>query len=407
MSPSATSSPSATCHSRTVPSVTDSPISGICDDHRLAGLLCRASAPRWSRSPGSRARRTGPSRRRCRRRPRRRPRRTWTFRPPPRLRLRGGRVSRRASRRCRTRSGRAGRAPGRPRRCRRAGQDLGDHARWRGPGPRRRSCRSRPRRRSRPPDELLALFTCHSRIVPSVTDSPIWGIWISTMPCFRHALRVYVVGRSAAARILGSETGLPGVVPVNRIRSGAWPGRIVHGFAGGEVDRPGDRGEPRSGHRRRGPSEGDGDLRRWSACRRAASSSPTSARRCGNGRRSGPPPLAISAAWREGHALAQPGDERDPGPGGRRARPRAGTRARARRGRRRHNAARRAGGSRRRRDRQGAGGTDERAAREHLDAAADEAAVLADRGAAGAPALHVGLAAVAGLGEQKGHLSQG
>ena len=39
VSPSATSSPSETCHSRIVPSVTDSPIWGICNSIRLFAIV--------------------------------------------------------------------------------------------------------------------------------------------------------------------------------------------------------------------------------------------------------------------------------------------------------------------------------------------------------------------------------
>ena len=60
-------------------------------------------------------------------------------------------------------------------------QDLGQDAAGRGRAPRRRPCRSRPRPLPRPTSTGSPTCLSHSRIVPSVTDSPISGMVIWTV----------------------------------------------------------------------------------------------------------------------------------------------------------------------------------------------------------------------------------
>ena len=137
VSPSSTSSPSATCHSRIVPSVTDSPIWGICDlDCRhLASLHSESmtSLGPWRRSLGAAtaglsaaARRSAdprdqdrPRSRACRRRPRAgtlAPARVWSQKPHRTASpWRGSGADRERQRALRADQRAVGRAPGRRR----------------------------------------------------------------------------------------------------------------------------------------------------------------------------------------------------------------------------------------------------------------------------------------------------
>ena len=159
-------SPTCLCHSRTVPSWTDSPI---------CGSTTSTSSPAGAAARPASWRRRGPSRSRAgslRSAPLSSPR--WSRRPrrrPPAARAPGcapfgvdlaeHRARRGRSRRPRRGSGRACRRPGR--------------------APRRRPCRSRPRAASRSARPASPTCLSHSRTVPSVTDSPIWGMVICTV----------------------------------------------------------------------------------------------------------------------------------------------------------------------------------------------------------------------------------